>query len=59
MLLRFKTIPTNGKRLAFGYLSYDLKNDVESLQSNNFDGLHFVICFSSNLKNIFIKRKRA
>lgn len=25
----------------FGYLSYDLKNDVERLSSTNFDGLHF------------------
>lgn len=25
----------------FGYLSYDLKNDVENLQSNNSDGLDF------------------
>jgi len=25
----------------FGYLSYDLKNDVEHLSSQNFDGLHF------------------
>ena len=25
----------------FGYLSYDLKNDVEQLSSLNFDGLHF------------------
>ena len=25
----------------FGYLSYDLKNDVERLSSQNFDGLHF------------------
>lgn len=25
----------------FGYLSYDLKNDVEKLTSENFDGLHF------------------
>lgn len=25
----------------FGYLSYDLKNDVETLNSNNFDGLDF------------------
>lgn len=25
----------------FGYLSYDLKNDVELLSSKNFDGLHF------------------
>ena len=25
----------------FGYLSYDLKNDVEELNSNNYDGLEF------------------
>lgn len=25
----------------FGYMSYDLKNDVERLSSQNFDGLHF------------------
>lgn len=25
----------------FGYLSYDLKNEVERLSSQNFDGLHF------------------
>ena len=25
----------------FGYLSYDLKNDVENLSSKNFDGLAF------------------
>lgn len=25
----------------FGYLSYDLKNDVEALESQNFDGLEF------------------
>ncbi len=25
----------------FGYLSYDLKNDIEQLSSENFDGLHF------------------
>jgi para-aminobenzoate synthetase component 1 len=25
----------------FGYLSYDLKNDIEQLSSLNFDGLHF------------------
>lgn len=25
----------------FGYLSYDLKNDIEDLKSTNFDGLDF------------------
>ena len=42
----------------FGYLSYDLKNDVEKLGSANFDGLHFpelhffqpkkIICITAN-----------
>ncbi|MDY6799560.1 MAG: hypothetical protein SVX28_12690, partial [Pseudomonadota bacterium] len=25
----------------FGYLTYDLKNELEALSSNNFDGLGF------------------
>jgi para-aminobenzoate synthetase component 1 len=37
----------------FGYLSYDLKNDVESLQSNNYDGLEFPDLFFSSLKKYF------
>ena len=40
----------------FGYLSYDLKNDVERLSSNNFDGLHFPdLYFFQPQKIIFIK----
>lgn len=27
----------------FGFLAYDLKNDIENLQSNNFDGLQFPV----------------
>ncbi len=38
----------------FGYLSYDLKNDVEELQSNNFDGLHFPDLFFFQPKKIFL-----
>lgn len=38
----------------FGYLSYDLKNDVEDLQSNNFDGLHFPELFFFQPKKIFL-----
>jgi para-aminobenzoate synthetase component 1 len=38
----------------FGYLSYDLKNDVEALQSNNFDGLHFPDLFFFQPKKIFL-----
>lgn len=40
----------------FGYLSYDLKNDVEDLSSNNFDGLHFPdLYFFQPQKLLFLK----
>jgi para-aminobenzoate synthetase component 1 len=38
----------------FGYLSYDLKNDVEHLQSNNFDGLDFPDMFFFQPKKLFL-----
>ncbi len=38
----------------FGYLSYDLKNDVEDLHSNNFDGLHFPDLFFFQPKKLFL-----
>ncbi|WP_269225401.1 anthranilate synthase component I family protein [Flavobacterium eburneipallidum] len=37
----------------FGYLSFDLKNDVEHLQSNNFDGLGFPDLFFFQPKKVF------
>jgi len=37
----------------FGYLSYDLKNDVEELKSANFDGLEFPDLFFFQPKKIF------
>lgn len=44
----------------FGYLSYDLKNDVEDLSSNNFDGLFFPdLFFFQPSKLIFIKGDEA
>jgi para-aminobenzoate synthetase component 1 len=40
----------------FGYLSYDLKNDVEQLSSKNFDGLGFAdLYFFQPQRIIFIK----
>lgn len=40
----------------FGYLSYDLKNDVEALFSENFDGLQFPeLCFFQPKKIFFLK----
>ena len=38
----------------FGYLAYDLKNDLEILQSDNFDGLGFPDLFFFQPKKIFI-----
>ena len=38
----------------FGYLSYDLKNDTEALQSNNFDGLDFSDLFFFQPKKLFL-----
>lgn len=38
----------------FGYLSYDLKNDTEVLQSQNFDGLSFPDLFFFQPKKIFL-----
>lgn len=38
----------------FGYLSYDLKNDIEDLRSNNFDGLEFPDLFFFQPKKVFL-----
>ena len=38
----------------FGYLSYDLKNDSENLQSTNFDGLAFPDLFFFQPKKLFL-----
>ena len=38
----------------FGYLSYDLKNDIEQLESNNFDGLEFPELYFFQPKKIFL-----
>lgn len=44
------------KDYIFGYLSYDVKNDIEELNSNNFDGLDFAdIYFFQPQKLFFIK----
>jgi para-aminobenzoate synthetase component 1 len=40
----------------FGYLSYDLKNDLEHLQSKNHDGLDFPDLFFFQPKKLFLLR---
>lgn len=44
------------KDYIFGYITYDVKNDVEHLSSSNFDGLNFAdLYFFQPKKLIFIK----
>ncbi|OYX82604.1 MAG: aminodeoxychorismate synthase component I [Flavobacteriales bacterium 32-34-25] len=40
----------------FGYLSYDLKNDIEALESKNFDGLEFPDLFFFQPKKLFLAK---
>ena len=40
-----------------GYLSYDLKNDIEDLKSNNFDGLEFPDLFFFQPKKVFLLKE--
>ncbi len=41
----------------FGYLSYDLKNDVEKLSSQNYDGLHFPELYFFQPKKLFLLKE--
>jgi len=51
-----KHYQSNCKDWIFGFLTYDLKNDVENLESNNFDGLQFPeMCFFQPKKLFLIK----
>ena len=38
----------------FGYMSYDLKNDIEDLKSKNFDGLQFPDLYFFQPKKLFL-----
>jgi para-aminobenzoate synthetase component 1 len=44
----------HAKDWIFGYLTYDLKNSVEDLKSNNFDGLSFPDVFFFQPKKLFL-----
>ena len=50
---QLKEFQSSIKDYIFGYLSYDLKNDVEKLSSNNFDGLEFPELYFFQPKKIF------
>jgi para-aminobenzoate synthetase component I len=51
---KLKEYQTNAKDWVFGYLTYDLKNDVERLESHNFDGLEFPDLYFFQPKKIFL-----
>jgi len=50
---KLKEFQTNTNDYIFGYLGYDLKNDVEDVASNNFDGLGFSDLYFFQPKKIF------
>ncbi len=51
---KLKDFQTNTNDSIFGYLSYDLKNAIEDVTSNNFDGLHFPDLYFFQPKKIFL-----
>ncbi len=52
-----KDYQTKTKDWIFGYLTYDLKNGVEDLTSNNFDGLRFPDLHFFQPKKLFLFKK--
>jgi para-aminobenzoate synthetase component 1 len=50
---KLKEYQTNINDWIFGYLTYDLKNDVEALKSKNFDGLGFPDLYFFQPKKLF------
>lgn len=50
---------SQSKDWLFGYLSYDLKNDLEDLKSTNFDGLQFPDLFFFQPKKIFFIKENS
>ncbi|NMH88689.1 aminodeoxychorismate synthase component I [Flavivirga algicola] len=49
-----KEYQTNVQDWIFGYLTYDLKNDVEDLKSSNFDSLQFPDLYFFQPKKLFL-----
>ena len=57
---KLKQFQKKKKDWLFGYLSYDLKNELEDLKSNNYDGLSFAkLCFFQPKKIIILKGDKA
>jgi len=56
---KLKAFQTKTNDYIFGYLGYDLKNDIEDLTSNNFDGLHFADLYFFQPKKIFLIKENS
>jgi para-aminobenzoate synthetase component 1 len=54
---KLKEYHTATKDWIFGYLGYDLKNDIEALHSNNFDGLQFPDLYFFHPKKLFLFKR--
>ena len=54
---KLKEYQATTKDWIFGYLSYDLKNDIEPLSSQNFDGLNFPDLYFFQPKKLFFFKK--
>jgi len=54
---QLKEFQTRQKDFLFGYLSYDLKNDIEELSSSNEDNINFPELYFFQPKKIFIWKK--
>ncbi|RZJ49915.1 MAG: anthranilate synthase component I family protein [Flavobacterium sp.] len=52
-----KQYQSTTKDWLFGYLAYDLKNNVEDLKSSNFDGLNFPDLFFFQPKKVFLLKE--
>ena len=51
---KLKEYQTNTNDWIFGYLTYDLKNDIENLKSKNYDGLEFPDLYFFQPKKLFL-----
>ena len=51
---KLKEYQTITKDYIFGYISYDVKNDIEHLSSNNFDGLDFADLYFFQPQKLFL-----
>jgi len=54
---QLKDYQSQTKDWIFGYLTYDLKNDLEDLTSKNFDGLQFPDLFFFQPKKMFLLKE--